>query len=257
MAPKFIILRHRAFHRRWPGSQLQTSLRLPGDLAQTGLSCAVCPIWMASNNGWLTARRAVSVWMQGSIRIWKRTGFAKPSVQTMCNGGKPSSARGWSRIDFFSDHLESAICRRDAAALNRDFRAHENQAPGAAHHAWLRDHDIANSRRIDKVRVHLNRREGFRARHEPGRHAAGAIRERHQQATLDHTAPVAVLVLPDDGIFGNGAAHPPPQRSDEIDESVVVDHGPAVRFEDRDCRVSHPWSYCGCGAVRGRRPSMG
>src|SRR6202022_1928190 len=65
--------------------------------------------------------------------------FAEPPslAAYLCHAAYLSSAFEGNRVDLYAYHLEHAICRGNASAFHRNVGAHENQARGAAHHAWL------------------------------------------------------------------------------------------------------------------------
>src|SRR5258707_784738 len=64
-----------------------------------------------------------------------------------------------------------------------------------AHHVRLRYQDLADLAGLDEMRIELHGREHRLSRHVSRRHAAGAIRERHQLPALHQAAAVMVLVL--------------------------------------------------------------
>src|SRR5260370_40971942 len=100
--------------------------------------------------------------------------------------GKPSLAL---------QYLEHAAGHGDTALVHDHLGCDEDQAAGRAHHVRLRYQDLADLAGLDEMRIELHGREHRLSRHVSRRHAAGAIRERHQHPALHQAAAVMVLVL--------------------------------------------------------------
>src|SRR5258707_1851589 len=90
-----------------------------------------------------------------------------------------------------------------------------------AHHVRLRYQDLADLAGLDEMRIELHGREHRLSRHVSRRHAAGAIRERHQLPALHQAAAVMVLVLRSNRIFVLAIYDPSPPPPDRLTNPLV------------------------------------
>ena len=116
------------------------------------------------------------------------------------------------------------------------------------------DQGLADLAGLDEMGVHLDRRKLGLAGYVSRGHAAGAVREGHQDAALHQAAAVVMLVLRDQRVFMFAVDAALPQRSDQMQEPGGLDDGPAGGLECRRGLVGHVRSSSSGARSDGGKP---
>src|ERR1700722_19922428 len=153
------------------------------------------------------------------------------------------SSRRRQALRIILQYLEHATGHRDTALIGGHLGGQEDQAAGRADHARLRYQNLADFAAVDKMSIHLNRRQRRLAGDVSRGHAAGAVRERHQQPALHQAAAIVVLVLRLDRIFMFAVDHALPKRPDQAEKPRGLDDGSAGGLEFLRGHVSHIRSF--------------